>query len=319
MFIAMMPCAEAQVIANTPQGIVIAHDGRIEMPGRWSVDGVANATAIATAPDRVAVLDAMANAAVVVDLQTGRATKTRTLETPIAAAFAGSDLYILSRDARALQRGDTRIPVAADPAFLRAARGRLYVYSRAAGVLQEIDLGRVTKKVAVPPFASDLEISGTTAYLVYPRDARVRTVDLSTMKIAGEITVGGVPADLAFAGGGTALTARLLAVADPSSKRIWIVETSQSTGKAVARGVVRGLLGLGLYGEKSAQFPTGIDRIETNAHGGVAYDSSSGTLYRFTGKQSSVVAAGVAPGAFTLTPDGVAWWSGTSVAQTKFR
>ena len=136
------------------------------------------------------------------------------------------------------------------------------------------------------------------------------------MKPSGEIAVGAVPVDLAFVGGGSALTARLLAVADPSAKRVWIVESTQSLGKAIARGFLRGLLGLGLIGNRSSEFPTGVDRVEAGASGWIAYDSSSGTLYRFDRKGSQRLATAVPPSGFALTRDGVAWWDGTSVAQS---
>jgi hypothetical protein len=128
-----------------------------------------------------------------------------------------------------------------------------------------------------------------------------------------------VPVDLDFAGGGTALSARILAVADPSAKRVWLTESTQSTAKAVARGFLRGFLGLGLFGGRASEFPTGVDRVETRGRNWIAYDSSSRTLYHFTRRKSSVLARGVAPGAFALTRDGVAWWDGTSVAEKKVR
>lgn len=134
-----------------------------------------------------------------------------------------------------------------------------------------------------------------------------------------ELVVGAVPTDLAFAGGGTALTARILAVADPSAKRVWLAESTQSTTEAVARGFLRGLLGLGLFGNRASQFPTGVDRVETRGRTWIAYDSSSRTLYHFTRRQSTVLARGVAPGAFALTEKGVAWWNGTSVAEKELR
>ena len=311
--------AFAQVLTSTPAGVVAAHDGKIELPGKWTADGVRNPTSIIATDDRVAILDALANEAVTVDLATGRASRIRTAETPIAATFLGRELYVLARDARVLQHGATKIPLAADPAFLRQAGGRLYVYSRTAGVLQEIDGDRVTRRLAVPPLGSDLEISGMTAYLVYPRDARVRTFDLMRMQPAGEIAVGAVPVDLAFAGGGTALTARVLAVADPSAKRVWLQEGTQSMTQAIARGMLRGFLGLGLFGSGASQFPTGVDRVAVRGNLWIAYDSSSGTLYRFNKRTSAIVAKNVPPGGFALTADGVVWWSGTSVAQMRLR
>ncbi|MDP9194587.1 MAG: hypothetical protein M3P06_23065 [Acidobacteriota bacterium] len=319
MLLLVTPLASAQIVTSTNAGVVVAHDGKIELPGRWTTDGVMNATAIATTDDRVAVLDALANEAVIVELATGRASRIKTAETPITAAFLGRELYILARDARVLQHGAVRISIAADPSFLGKSNGKLFVYSRTTGTLEEIDRDRVSRRTIVAPFASDLEISGTTAYLVYPRDARIRIVDLVKMQAAGEIAVGAVPVDLAFAGGGTALTARVLAVADPSAKRVWLQEGAQSMTQAIARGVLRGFLGLGLFGSRASQFPTGVDRVLIRGKVWIAYDSSSGTLYRFTKRTSSIVARNVAPQAFTVTADGVAWWNGTSVARMALR
>lgn len=315
----LAPSLSAQIVTSTTAGVVVAHDRKITLSGRWTTDGLPHATATAVTTDRIAVLDALSNEAVVVELATGRASRVQTAETPIAAAFLGRDLYILARDARVLQHGATRIPLAADPSFLGLANGMLYVYSRTTGAIEEIDRDRVTRRMAAAPFASDLEISGTTAYLTYPRDGRVRLVDLRSMKAAGEIAVGAVPVDLDFAGGGNALTARVLAVADPSAKRVWLQEGAQSMTQAVARGVLRGFLGLGLFGSRASQFPTGVDRVSIRGKNWIAYDSSSGTLYRFTRRTSSIVARNVPPQGYAVTADGVAWWNGTSVAQMGFR
>jgi hypothetical protein len=308
--------AQAQLLTSTPQGVIVAHDGKVQLAGKWNVDGVAYPTFIASSGDRVIVLDAIENEVCLVDAATGKATLRETDETPVDAAFLESEVAILARDARVVQVGERRIRVGPDPAFLRAHEGKLYVYSRAAGTIEEIDGGAVTRMVTVGPFASDFEISGDVGYLTYPRDAKIRTVLVSEMEVGPEMSLGGVPVDLTFAGGGTAITARVLAVADPSSKRVWMMETTQSLPKAVARGFVRGLLGIGLFGRRSSAFPTGVDRVLIDGSRWVAYDSSTGTLHRFSKRSSSVVATKVPPGGYTLTERGVAWWDGTSVAQT---
>jgi hypothetical protein len=295
-------------LVETSRGIVVARSGSVELDGRWRVEGVRNPTEIIASDRQVVVLDALANEALMVDLASGRPTRHRTAETPIAAAFLGADVYVLARDARVLQRiGGRSIPLGADPSFLRAAHGKLYVYSRVSGALEEFT-ERMTRRIEVAPFASDLETDGQTAYLVYPREGRILTVDLQSMKPAGPIALGAVPVDLALAGGGTALTARVLVVADPSAKRIWLTEGRQSATGAVARGFLRGFLGLGLFANRSAEFPTDIDRVLVRGSRRLAYDSSSGTLYRVTRQKSSVVAKNIAPGAFALTADGIVWW-----------
>ncbi|HEX2121272.1 MAG TPA: hypothetical protein VHL59_06485, partial [Thermoanaerobaculia bacterium] len=314
--------AFAQVLAPTSRGIVVAQGGRIHLDGGWTADGVEHATDIVVGSDRVAVLDALNNEVAIAELATGRTTRARTAETPIAGAFVGRDLYVLARDARAVEKiGGRRIGVDPDPAFLRESNGSLYVYSRATGAIEEISGERVTRRIAVAPFASDFDVSGRTAYLVYPREARIRMVSLDPMRTAGEVAVGAVPVDMDFAGGGTAISARILAVADPSAKRVWLTEAAQSTATAIARGFLRGFLGLGLFGSRSSQFPTGVDRVVIRGKTWLAYDSSSGTLYRFTRSKSSVIAKGVAPQAFAVTADGAVryWQNGTLVAERTAR
>lgn len=306
----LAPASFAQLVTSTPAGIVVAHDGRIELEGKWSADGVDHPTAATASSDRIAVLDSLANEMVIADLTSGHVTRHATPETPIAAEFVQGGVYVLARDARVLQHiGGPAIPVAADSAFLRRSGERLFTYSRTMGVVEEVDGDRVTRRMNVPAFASDFEVSGETGYLVYPRDGRIRTIDLPSMKAGGEIAVGAVPVDMQFAGGGSALTARILAVADPSSKRIWLAEADQSMTKAIARGFLRGLLGLGLFDSRSSRFPTGVDRVEIVGKRWFAYDTSSGTLYRFDKRKSSVVTKGVAPAAFAVSTSGVSWWS----------
>ncbi|HEX2833063.1 MAG TPA: hypothetical protein VHW00_08610 [Thermoanaerobaculia bacterium] len=275
------------------------------------------AIALTARAEKIVTLDALNDTAEIFDTKTKTATRIATKATPVASAFVGNELYILARDARVLQHiGGANIAVAQDPAFLGQSEGKLYVYSRSLGMLEEIAHDRVTRRASIPRFASDLEIAGTSAYLVYPREGRIRIVDLKTMGVRGEVTVGAVPVDLAVAGGGTALTARILAVADPSAKRVWLTEETQSTAKAVARGFLRGFLGLGLFGNRSSQFPTGVDRVWIRGKRWFAYDTSSGTLYSFTRKKSSVLARNVTLNDFYFTDEGVTLRSGTSVAQT---
>lgn len=313
VLLALLTCpAFAQVLTGTPHGVLVAHDGRIEW-GTRDVAGVEHATFIAADDDRAVVLDALNNQAVIVDLARGTTERIRTAETPIAAIFAKGELYILARDARVLQLvGGEDVPLDADPSHLAQSNGRVFVYSRTAGVLREIGGGRWE----VPPFASDFEISGDTFYLAYPREGKIRVIRNGRVE---ELAVGAVPADVAFAGGGTALTARILAVADPSAKRVWLAESTQSMTEAIARGFLRGLIGLGLYSGGDSRFPTGVDRVETRGKHWIAYDSSTRTLYHFTRKQSTVLARDVAPRAYALTDTGVAWWTGTSVAEKTLR
>lgn len=105
------------------------------------------------------------------------------------------------------------------------------------------------------------------------------------------------------------MTARTLAVADPSAKRVWMIEAAQSFTQALVRGFLRGLLGLGLFGGRGWQFPTGIDRVMIRGPHWYAYDSSSGTLYQFTKSKSSVLAKDIPPEGFSIGPSGVYVWN----------
>lgn len=307
--------AHAQVVTSTSRGIVVAHHNQIQLfndAGNevvWTSDSVAVPASIVAGDDRVAVLDALSSDVRIVELASGRGTTIKSGETPVGGVFLRRALYLLERDARALDRigadgARASIAVAADPSFLRESGGRLYVYARAAGVLQEITTApfAVARSVNVAPFASDFQIDGNNAYLVYPRDAKLRVVALASMTPAGEVAVGAVPVALAFASSHT------LAIADPSAKRVWMIEGSQSFSQALARGFLRGLLGLGIRPNRNSDFPTGVDRVLVRGNALLAYDTSSATLYRVVKAKSSAIAQNVRPQAFTMTADGVFVW-----------
>ena len=316
---------QAQVVVHADaRGVVVGRTGVVEVYARdgktlrLTTTGVKSPAAIVTSQDRVAVLDPLANEVSITDLATKKSTSIRTGETPIDGIFIGRNLYLLARDANALERigadgSKTSIALASDPAFLRERNGTLYTYSRATGVLQEISTSPfiVKRSVRVRPFASDLEVDGQNAYLAYPRDANIGVVKLATMKTSGRIDAGAVPIDVAFAAGGSALTARTLAIADPSGKRVWLIEGAQTISQAIARGFLRGLLGLGLAGSRGSQFPTGVDRVAIRGSRWYAYDSSARTLFRFTKRNSRVLAKNVAPTAFSVGPDAVFVWDET--------
>lgn len=257
--------------------------------------------------DRVALIDGLANEIRVMDLRGNVLLSAKTGETPVDAVFAGGELFVLERDARTLSIAGTskRVRLAQDPAFIRESNGRLYVYSRTAGTIEELtrDL-RVTRRLTVAPSASDFEIVGRNGYLVFPQEGKMRTFSLATMKTLGEIAVGAVPTDVASAGGIT------LAVADPSAKRVWLIEGEQTLTQAVTRGFLRGLLGLGLTANRQSEFPTGVDRVATRGGFWVAYDSSSGTLYRFTKSKVTTLARDVDPGSWAMTDQGIVVWEG---------
>src|SRR5205807_1071116 len=137
---------------------------------------------------------------------------------------------------------------------------------------------------------------------------KVRTFALATMKPLSDIPAGTVPVDIAVTRQENALSASRLAIADPSSKRIWIIEGEQSIVRAIARGFMRTLLGLGLFSPQSSDFPTGVDRVASRGATTVAYDSTTQTLYRVKGSKVEVIATALPPGAFALTENGIALW-----------
>jgi hypothetical protein len=274
----------------------------------------ANAQTLIANDNQFALLDPLANEARILDARGKVVERYKTGETPIDAVFVGRELYVLERDARTLSIAGTNrhVDVADDPAFVRESNGRLYVYSRGTGVVEEItrDL-RIVRRVTVAPFASDFEIVGRTGYLVFPEEGKMRTLSIATMKTIGEIAVGAVPVGVASAGG------NMLAIADPSAKRVWLIEGEQTFTQAVARGFLRGLLGLGLSPNRQSEFPTGVDRVLTRGSLWIAYDSASGTLYRFTKSRVVVLARKVAPGSFALTEEGLLLWDGTALRLQK--
>ena len=322
--------AGAQVLTSTSKGVVAAHDGVIDLydsRGRrvWSAPGLETPTSIVAGDDAVALLDAWTNRARVISLANGSGETFATNETPIGGLFLGDHLYILERDSRTVfgvrrlaaaldtvkAAASRRTPklLAADPAFVGASDGLIYVYSRVEGLLQEIDPESLAllREVRIDPFASDMEIDGRTAYLIHPRSAKLTAVNLETFT-AHTTAAGGTPIDIAVARSANALSATTLAIADPGAQRVWRIEGSQSFGAAFGRGFIRGLLGLGLFRPRSSEFPTGVDRIMSAAGVTVAHDSVSGTLYAVDGSTIRVVAQDVAPQGFTVRGDRIAIW-----------
>ncbi len=319
IFVLIAAQSQAQQLVAIGDRFFVASPGTAKMISRdgtpfWTGEGVRSPTATIVGASRVAVLDALRNEAAVFDLASGTRTLVRTAETPIGGYFTGNDLVVVARDSRSIDRigvdgSRTAQQLGLDPAFVRIAGSTAVVYSRGDGRLQLFDASslRPLRETRVATFASDLEIDATTAYLTYPREATVRQIDLATLRAAGDLRVGAVPVDLTFASGNSALNARSLAIADPSARRIWLLEGRQSITQAFARGFIRGLLGFGLTSNRAREFPSGVDRVFS--HGGrlIAYDTSTGTIYRVTRQGVSVVARAIAPHAFTVTASGVAW------------
>jgi hypothetical protein len=253
--------AIAQSVAVTPDGVAVAHDGLLDLYDPQTLqrvsrsDGVAYAGAIVAdetcalraAHCALAILDPLHNKARLNDATIA------THETPIAGAFVDHQLFILERDSRTLSRGGDSIRTGAYPQFLRAANKKLYVYSAIEGLLQEITVSpfAVARELHIAPFATDLEVDDTTAYLTYPDKGLVRVIDLDKMEDLGGAKVGSWPIDLTLAGGNNVISGRLLAIADPLAQRVWSMEGHQSTAAAFGRGALRGLIGMGRIGRRT--------------------------------------------------------------------
>lgn len=314
----------AQVVIAAGERAVVAHDRVVELHHGsrtlWTAPGVDYATFAIAGDTMAAVADGWNNRVRVLSLGDGAGKTFATGESPVDGVFIGDELYLLERDAATLTRyGKDGSPlstkVAADPILVRKARESLYVYSRLDGLLQEIDpvAMRVTRHLQLAASASDMEISGNTAYVLHPRRAEVVAVNLETLAIRSTTAAGAVPLDLAVASGGHALSASRIAIADPGSKRLWITEGAQSVRGAFGRGFLRGLIGLGLFRPASPDFPTGIDRVVSRSGVTLAYDSSAGRLYRARAAEVEQVAENVPPQAFTIAGGRIAFWRAGSL------
>lgn len=311
--------ADAQIVRGTPNGIAVARNGVIEMYDdnarlKWRVAGVENPSHLAADNDRLAVLDSWANRVCVVSARDGEGRTLVTAETPVAALFAGGALFVVGRDANVVERlaadgSRTTVTVAPDPVFIRESAGRVYLYSRRDGVLQELSHdGRIIRSATVGAFASDFEADGAAAYFLFPAESRMVVVDLGDLEVQRSVAIGAVPSDLAVVRSGNALSAPLLAVADPGALRLWRTEGAQSVGAAFGRGFLRGLLGLNLFRPRNAELPTGVDRVVSRGAVTLAFDSATGTLYRSRGERSERIAQGIAHQAFAIVGTKIAVW-----------
>jgi hypothetical protein len=309
--------AHGQVIAPAGDGFAVADQNRLRLYASdavrvvWTAQSVEHPSKIIGGGNKFAVLDSFGDRIAVVRDGSTRFFDTGT--TPVDAVFSGEDVVVLSRDARLLERiatnGDrTVLRLGADPTFLREANGSLYIYSRVEGHVVEVSVRdfAIKRRAFIAPFASDFETDGKNGYLLFPREAKLRSFPLSTLQIASETAAGAVPSDLALVRSGSALSATRLVIADPAAKRVWMTEGLQSVGGAFGRGFLRGLLGLGLFSSSQSQFPSGVDRVSAAGANVLAFDSATGTLYRVKGSKSETIAKGIAATGFTLTESGIA-------------
>jgi len=277
----------------------------------WTRAGTAHPSLIVANPNgsEFAVLDMIENLVLRVRID-GAVERIRVPESPLDARFEGNALYVLCRDARRLLRidGANRIEAETDidPLLAASDSNSILLYSRVTGSLRHYDardlvLGRDSTQAA---FAVDAEASEGELFLTFPQLAEVHVISRKTLSLIERIKVGAVPTDTVIESSTTLLRTGLLNTADPSSKRTWETEQSQSTSRAFAQGFLQGFLGLGLIRPSSKDFPNGVDRIAR----GTAYDSSTGTLYRVTKKSVKRLSTGIPPRAWVSAQPGIIYW-----------
>lgn len=291
--------------------------GSGEQKIQWSISGVPNPASIAFSDDglQAAVLDPLHDLVQLVSTRDGASRQIATAETPVAALFDESRLFILCRDGRTLMRISAEgeavsLELPPDSTLLRSANRRLYVYSRRGGQLTEIDPQsmRIERSMIAVSSASDFEVDRDFGYLVVPTSGEIVIISLSEWRSVDRIIPGAVPTDLALSGGGGVLNAGILVTADPASRAVWRGERSQSGAAAFGRGFVRGLLGLGLFKPGSNEYPTGVDRVWAATWGIAAHDASSGTLYLLRDGKGRAVVSGIPASAIAVTSQGIMYW-----------
>jgi hypothetical protein len=292
----------------------------------WRVEFSGNDPLLSIDPEshQIAVTDRLKREVVFLDHR-GKAIGRRIVEQFPVAALALNDGLLYTTRAGSLiflePSGASRTVAELGPeaAFLRRRGEAVVAYSRTSGkavIVDSVTL-RALRTLSLAPYGSDLEIDGRYGYVTYPRRGKLAVFPLAGQKSGSagsfELESGAVPVDAVLSGTAGVTTAGEVIIADPSSKRIWRSERQQSLSEAVARGFVRGLLGLGIQGASATEFPTGIDRVALAGTQLYAFDSSAATLYRLERKRSSKVLTGIAFTAIAFLPDGhIVYWDDTT-------
>ena len=285
--------------------ILVAHDSKIEGFNRggekmlWSAKGLDSPSAIVMSADgtSAAILDGFADRVAVVSVADGNVALYETPTTPVAATFFGHDLWLSLRDGsrvlRITPKGEkTEIPVALDPSHITASEHVVYVYSRAAGLLQEIDpsTAQIARKLTIGSAGSDFEVrstkpgdqAGATAFLCRPADGMIVAIDLVPLTSRDMQSGFSAPVDLAFVPFGAQLSL------DPGNQAL-LISKDPGPGRAVSQ-------------------PTPVDRVFITGAGLFAFDTNSGTLYRVDGKTATKIASGLTATSFVPTSDALFTW-----------
>lgn len=175
------------------------------------------------------------------------------------------------------------------PALIAASDLLVYVYSRAGGLLQEIDPKRaeVKRSTSVGRGGSDLELllpeverMDLIAYLCRPANGTIVRIHLRSME-SREMSTGAAPVDLALVPWGTKLSIEFgtSIIADPGKQ--------------------------------------GYDRVSITAAGVFAFDSNGGTVYRVEGRTATKIASGQTATSFVATDDALFTWDAKSAKPVK--
>ena len=321
--------ADVVVAMNDDSTLVVASEGRIRgfsIQGEelWRGSGPAHPLFGAVSADgvRTALLDPISNRVAIVTSD-GTTQEIRVPESPVAAMFGDGGLFVLSRDGAALSRiehdGALRsVPTSLDPSHLFIEGNDVFVYGRTAGRIEKFDgttLNRTGFSEA-PIGGSDFTGDGRDLWIASPREGMLYPFSQETLRARDPVSGGAVPVDIHVLRREARATASRLAVADPSSRRIWEIEGGESEAAAFGRGFLRGLLGLGLYRARSSEFPGGVDRIFKAAGDFWAFDSSSGTLYQIRKDgRSRPLARGLEWGTFAVTAEALWVWDAGSLSR----
>ena len=313
--------------SGTSGSVIVAQGGKTptismfrKMGGEkaWSIPGPPEPSTVIISDDgeHAAVLDSYNDRAFLVSIRNGSSRMIETAATPAAALFLGDDLFVLCRDGNVLTHiasdgAQRSVDVSPDSVFAGAAEGRIHVYARREGSITSIDPAslRVVRSATLETAGSDFEVHGALGWLVVPRSGEIIVVSLHDLTEIDRLRPGAAPTDLAVQQGAGMLKGGTIAVADPGSRRVWRGESSQSELAAFGRGFLRGFLGLGLYKPRSAEYPSGVDRIWAAPWGIAAHDASGGTLYVLRDGKGAPIASGVPASAIAITADGVLFWN----------
>jgi hypothetical protein len=246
-------------------------------------------------------------------------------DSPTAAAFSGSTLFVVSREKGSLTKiasdGErSSVDCSGNPGFISISDGVVFTYDPVRGLIERFDPVSLQSNgtLVIDRFGSDFETDGRSGYLAIPGTGEVISFSLSSLDGRKAMRGGAVPVDVVVERSSGPLSAGTLAIADPASKRIWRVEGGQSGGAAFARGFLRGLIGLGLYAPRPSELPAGVDRIQSAPGGLLAFDSSSGDLYRITSKKSERIATGIEPSGYAWIGERVFYSSGGRLHSVSF-